>query len=331
MQTKPAEVAGMFYPAEVRVLKQIIADCLSKANTDNTTLPKVIIAPHAGYIYSGEIAANAYSILKTHADSIKRVVLLGPAHRMAFRGIAVHPADDFATPLGQVTLDTEFIKHLAVLPDVELLKRPFHNEHCLEVQLPFLQTLLTDFKIIPVIVGDSSPENVARLLNKVWGDASTLIVISTDMSHYHPYNDANKIDKATAQAIVDLNLDLVQPDKACGSRPLKGLLKVAKHRQMQCNLLDLRNSGDTQGDKSRVVGYAAYHVFENKNILALTNLAKQSIEYGLKHRKALSFKQVDIKGDLEKPGACFVTLEINGQLRGCIGSLIATRSLGEDI
>lgn len=331
MRVKQADVAGYFYPDDAGQLQYMLDEALQKVPETNEPCPKAIIAPHAGYVYSGDVAAYAYCVFKKYAKQIKRVILLGPAHRFPLRSLAICNVDEFATPLGNIPVDTDYVKTLNNLPGIDDLKKPFQGEHCLEVQLPFLQTVLDDFSIIPVIVGAVSPEKVAAFLQKVWGGKETLIVISSDLSHYHPYDHAQKIDAATSKGILEYNLESVRPETACGSRGINGLLTVAQHRHMTCQLLDLRNSGDTAGDKSRVVGYASYHFFENPEVLAFTDLARQSIAYGLKHQKIMSVGDQYFSEKLNNIKACFVTLEINGQLRGCIGSLTATKRLGEDI
>lgn len=252
-------VAGTFYPAEREVLKATIKDLLAKASISNLPAPKAIIAPHAGYIYSGPIAATIYKTLLPQRDVIKRVVLLGPAHRVAFEGIAITNMDSFRTPLGNVAVDKESNAIISKLLQVNFFESAYDMEHCLEVQLPFLQSILSRFTIVPCIVGNSSPTAVAEVIKALWGDPTTLIVISSDLSHYLDYSTAQRLDSKTNEAIKKLLPDDIHHNQACGSLPIRGLLLAAQQLQLKATTLDLRNSGDTAGDHNRVVGYGAYH------------------------------------------------------------------------
>lgn len=257
-QIRPPAVAGLFYPADRKILKEDIDQYLVQADSVSTIIPKAIVVPHAGYIYSGPIAASAYKQLIPFKNKINRVVLLGPSHRVAFRGLAVPVSDFFNTPLGNIPIDQKGIQQLSELPQVITSEQAHQEEHSLEVQLPFLQEVLNDFSLIPIVVGDAERHEVAEVINTLWGDEHTLIVISTDLSHYHNYNEAKQLDRATSDAIINLKPDLIDYDDACGRNGLKGMLTVAKERHLSIDILDLRNSGDTAGDKSRVVGYGAY-------------------------------------------------------------------------
>ncbi len=253
-------VAGLFYPDDPRELQAMIADYLGAARAEGS-VPKAIIAPHAGYIYSGPIAASAYARLKPARGRITRVVLLGPAHRVGFHGLALSSADCFQTPLGRVTVDQEAIKKLGRLSYVHVMDAAHAQEHSLEVHLPFLQEVLGEFSLIPLVVGDAEPREVGEVLDLLWGGTETLIVISSDLSHYHDYKTAQKLDRATSQAIEQLRLEDIQYDHACGRNPVNGLLHVARRLGLRAKTIDLRNSGDTAGSSERVVGYGAY-VFE---------------------------------------------------------------------
>ncbi|MDQ1363400.1 MAG: hypothetical protein QG652_1261 [Pseudomonadota bacterium] len=254
---RPAAVAGMFYPADATQLRHDIADYLNQAEVSRF-LPKAIIVPHAGYMYSGPIAASAYVNLRPLHSQIKKVVLLGPAHRVPFRGLAATSAGFFITPLGKIKTDPAAIARLGELPQVEIFDEAHAQEHSLEVQLPFLQVLLDDFELIPLVVGDANKNEVAEVLNALWGGDETLIVISSDLSHYNNYSVAQQMDRATSIAIEKLKPEQIHYDMACGRNPVNGLLEVAKQKHLHARTLDLRNSGDTAGDKSRVVGYGAY-------------------------------------------------------------------------
>lgn len=251
-------VAGMFYPADKQSLKNDIHQYLNNVSVEQKENPKAIVVPHAGYIYSGPIAASAFKQIIPFKDKINRVVLLGPSHRVAFTGLAVPESDVFNTPLGNIPIDQKGIQQLSDLTQVIASDQAHRDEHSLEVQLPFLQEILGEFSLIPLVVGDAERFEVAEVINRLWGDEHTLIVISTDLSHYHEYNEAKQLDRATSDAIENLKPDLIGYEDACGRNGLKGLMTVATEKNLSVDILDLRNSGDTAGDKSRVVGYGAY-------------------------------------------------------------------------
>jgi len=257
MNIRPAAVAGMFYPGDGRQLSSEVLAMLSVATDPCERQPKAIIAPHAGYIYSGPTAAAVYARLIPWGDHIRRVVLLGPCHRVAVNGLAAPVADAFATPLGTVPIDRAAIATIADLPQVGLSDLPHAPEHSLEVHLPFLQAVLETFSLVPLAVGHASPEQVSEVLERLWGDDETLIVISTDLSHFMPYDIARQIDRSTCDAILRLDSG-IRPDEACGAYPVNGFLLAAARHHLRPELVDLRNSGDTAGDKDRVVGYGAF-------------------------------------------------------------------------
>lgn len=253
-------VAGAFYHSQKQLLANDVKTLLENArsNMGETALsPKAIIAPHAGYIYSGPIAASVYAQLTAKRDVIKRVVLLGPVHRVAVRGLALPGVTVFATPLGEISIDLDAVAAIENMPQVVESTAAHAPEHSLEVQLPFLQTVLGDFKLLPLAVGNATPAEVAEVLEVLWGGPETLIVISSDLSHFHPYQAAQTIDSQTAQDILSLQHTLSH-EQACGGTPVNGLLMAARQHQLQPHLIDLRNSGDTAGDKDRVVGYASF-------------------------------------------------------------------------
>jgi AmmeMemoRadiSam system protein B len=249
-------VAGLFYPDDPYELRAVVQGFLD-ASPPIATRPKAIIVPHAGYVYSGPVAATAYRSLVDCDPPVTRVVIAGPSHRIAVPGIAVPEVTAFETPLGPVPIDLDTIGMLSGLPGVHASNAPHRLEHSLEVQLPFLQMTLGDFRIVPLAVGDASPSVVASVLDACWGGPETLIVVSTDLSHYHDYASARELDSSTARAIVRCS-DHLQDEQACGCRIVNGLMQVARRRGMSVDLLDLRNSGDTSGDRSRVVGYGAF-------------------------------------------------------------------------
>ena len=254
---RPPAVAGMFYPADPEQLRHDIDSFLSAVSPTGKP-PKAIIAPHAGYIYSGPVAASAYASLKPVHDKIKHVVLLGPAHRVAFIGLAAPSSKAFRTPLGEITINQNLLKQLQRLPQVTIMDAAHELEHSLEVQLPFLQSLLDDFDLLPLVVGDADKDAVAEVLNLAWGGDDTLIVISSDLSHYHDYATAQDMDQSTSNAIEQLQPDNIRYDMACGRNPVNGLLVLARKKGLTATTLDLRNSGDTAGPRDKVVGYGAY-------------------------------------------------------------------------
>jgi AmmeMemoRadiSam system protein B len=259
--SRPTAVAGTFYPEDTHLLRQTITEFLQRTSPAEPS-PKAIIVPHAGYIYSGPIAATAYAQIKPIAKKITRVVLLGPAHRVPFSGIAACDFENFITPLGMIPLEQDSIADLAQEGYVVLLNEAHRQEHSLEVQLPFLQSLIPSFHLLPFVVGDASAKQVACLLARLWGDEHTLIVISSDLSHYLNYASASRKDALTSDAIVHLRWQDIDYEDACGRNPVRGLLQLAHERHLSAKLLDLRNSGDTAGSKDRVVGYGAYAFYE---------------------------------------------------------------------
>ncbi len=255
---RKAAVAGLFYPDDADELTATVADALDVSVPPDETPPKALIAPHAGYVYSGPTAGVAYARLRGLRDRIAHVVLIGPAHRAWVDGIAVSGADAFATPLGPVEVDDGLRRRVLEVPGVVVDDRAHAAEHSLEVQLPFLLATLGRFTVLPLAVGDASPHDVAVTLERVWGGPETLIVVSSDLSHYHDYATARARDARTAAAIVARDVAAIGDDDACGARPIRGLLLAAGRRGLEVRLLDLRSSGDTAGDRDRVVGYGAF-------------------------------------------------------------------------
>jgi AmmeMemoRadiSam system protein B len=265
---RPTAVAGTFYPAVPRHLvgevDELLHDAGEAAHRPEAAPaprhpPKALIVPHAGYRYSGPIAATAYASLVPFAERIRRVVLVGPSHRAYFTGLALPEASVFETPLGPVTVDEEAV---ALVPFVPRIAAAHAREHSLEVQLPFLMRVLPDFKIVPLVAGDAGGDEVAAVLDALWGGPETLIVVSSDLSHYLPYDVARRMDRATAQRILDLVPAPIDHVEACGATPVNGLLVSARRRRLKPALLDLRSSGDTAGDRAEVVGYGAFAFFE---------------------------------------------------------------------
>jgi hypothetical protein len=253
-------VAGAFYPADRRDLLEDLRRTFAAgvAPGDGAPVPKALVVPHAGYRYSGPVAASAYLRLVPGGAGVRRVVLIGPSHHVPVRGAAVPGADAFATPLGLVAVDAVGRSRLLELPGVAVDDDAHVAEHSLEVQLPFLQVVLDHLEVLPLVVGRSSPGDVATLLDAVWGGDETVIVVSTDLSHYHRYAEAVALDRRTAAAILATDLRSIDDLDACGAPGLRGLLAAARDRGLRVEELDLRNSGDTAGDRQRVVGYGAF-------------------------------------------------------------------------
>jgi len=256
-----ATVAGQFYPGNAATLRETVLQFLRQhVDQRSQSMPKAIIVPHAGYVYSGVVAAAAYAHLQDWSASIRRVVLLGPAHRVWLSGLGLSSADEFETPLGSLALDRTANERIAYLPQVNYNDDAHAPEHSLEVQLPFLQIVLDDFRLLPIVVGDAEPEEVRQVLACFWEDPTTLFVVSTDLSHYHDYDSACSIDGKTSDAIIHCRDAEIGPADACGCRPLNGLLRMVKSSQSRIVPLMSCNSGDTAGTRDRVVGYGAYVV-----------------------------------------------------------------------
>lgn len=332
-------VAGTFYPAQASELENSVAAHLDSPLAWDIPA-KALVVPHAGHVYSGAIAGTAYASVRHLAAQITRVVLLGPAHRVAFKGIAVPSADAdaHATPLGNIPVDWPGVATALALPQVHINDAAFENEHSLEVHLPFLQRALGDFALVPLLVGDAKPEGVEQVLRKLWGGPETLIVISTDLSHFHDYAAAQKLDASATRAIETFNVEGLSGELACGFRPLSGLLRAAQRLDLRPTTLDVRNSGDTAGDKSRVVGYGSY-AFEysgaartpDKYRTPLLDIAQQSIRHGI---KAGACPNVEVSGfphPMRTHRRTFVSVHTGGKLRGCVGSLAANNPLIADV
>jgi MEMO1 family protein len=259
---RPPAVAGLFYPDDARELRDAVSAYLGQHEaTIADAPPKALIVPHAGYIYSGGVAAAAYMTVAQLRREIRRIVLIGPSHRVYLRGMAVPGASSFATPLGKIAIDRELKSALLQRGDVVEADAPHAQEHCLEVQLPFLQVLFDEFTLLPLVLGSIAPEHVAAALAEVWGDAGTLILVSSDLSHYHPYEQARQIDAATSASILRREPTL-GGEQACGSVGINGLMYLAGQRGFAVSEIARCNSGDTAGDRSRVVGYGAFAVHE---------------------------------------------------------------------
>lgn len=331
---RSAAVAGMFYPRDARALAAGVRDLLGGIEnfSPRLTYPKAIVVPHAGYVYSGAVAARAYDELSAARGMVRRVVLLGPVHRVPVRGLAAPAAKAFETPLGLVPVDGEALREVEDLPQVLVSDAAHAMEHSLEVQLPFLQTVLGEFSVVPFAVGSASVEEVAQVLERLWGGLETLIVVSTDLSHYHSSEEARQVDARTVARIAAHASD-IDHKEACGATPLNGLLHCAKARNIPVRLLAACNSGDTAGGRDRVVGYSSFALYEGAEVsldeagATLLDIARGAIQQTLFGVEPRSFDAAWLK----QPGASFVTLHKSGELRGCIGSLQAVRPLAHDV
>lgn len=255
---RPPAVAGAFYAGDATALTREVSELLEQVEAPQDPPPKAVIAPHAGFRFSGPVAARAYAPLAAARERIERVVLVGPSHYVPFRGLAASSAEQFTTPLGPVPVDRDGVTTALDQPGVRTLDAAHAREHSLETQLPFLQQVLGDFRIVPLVAGDTTPEEVGRVLEALWGGPETLVVISSDLSHFHDDATARQLDSATARAIEALDTDGLGHDNACGFHPIRGLLWLARRRGDRIRTLDLRNSGDAGAPRERVVGYGAF-------------------------------------------------------------------------
>jgi hypothetical protein len=254
---RPAAVAGAFYPGNAIQLARDVDALLAQVHP-LAGRPKALIAPHAGYVYSGPIAASAYAVVAAMRPKPTKVVLLGPSHHVGFKGLALPGVEALATPLGLVPVDQGLVELVRRFPFVGESQLAHKREHSLEVQLPFLQRALDAFTVLPLMVGHAAPSEVARVLDAVWGGDETLIVVSSDLSHYLSYDEARAIDAHTAECIGSLDEAHLASEQACGAEPVRGLLVAARQHRLSATVLDLRNSGETAGTRDRVVGYGAF-------------------------------------------------------------------------
>jgi len=338
-RVRAPHMAGAWYPAGDNECADMVMACLDKGLASPVSDPKVIVAPHAGFVYSGEIAGTAFKQLAAHRKRIKRVVIIGPAHRVGFKGLATTSSDAWATPLGVVPVDWGALRKLMPLEGFRVLDKVFEGEHSLESHLPFLQPVLDDFTIVPILVGDASMELVRDALNLVWGGPETVISVSSDLSHFHDYDTAVGLDRQTTGQIELLQLEKINGTGACGHRALAGVLDIARKRDLRVTHLDVRNSGDTKGGRDRVVGYGAYSMeyaeaarISEADRRVLLDATRKALAFGVENGRA---PNVDygpgVSKSLTAMRASFVSLKIAGRLRGCIGSVIAHQPLLPDV
>lgn len=334
------QVADGFYPADPVQLAAQLRRCLLAGKRTSIEAPKIIVAPHAGLIYSGGVAASAFSGLSRRAGMVKRVVLIGPAHKFAFRGIALATASRWRTPLGDIPVDLMMQRRLKPMAEVTFDDRPFQNEHSIEVLLPFLQVSLSAFEIVPMLVGDATPQVVAEALERVWGGPETIIVVSSDLSHFKPGQEAKDFDAVTRRVVETLDWSALNAERACGHRALAGALIRAQGLDMRVSAVDMATSGDLTGMEGKVVGYGAFHMeyaaqakLSKPERAMLLTTAARVLAHACQHDGKTP--NLSIKGDLPMTmsamRATFVSLEKDGRLRGCIGSTRAHQPLLKDV
>lgn len=358
-------VAGLFYPKDPaqlgRAIESLLAEARAKPPSPTPGKLRALICPHAGYEYSGPIAARAYALL--HEREFDTVIVLGPSHYALLDTAAITGARAFRTPLGDVPISTKARdlaqqRPFAIDPPAEVQRPGWARqssralpgpgeekadtwEHSVEVEIPFLQESLKTFSLIPVVMGDADTDAAARALSNLLDD-NTLIVASSDLSHYHSYDEARRLDQKTVDAILRLDVSGMERQEACGRIPILTLLRLAKERGWKPQLLDFRNSGDTSGDKSRVVGYAAIAFYEMPAVAAqssysdeersfLLKLARDTVTAAAEHKKSPAPPESALSPRLAEKRACFVTLTKHGDLRGCIGTLVARDPLYAEV
>lgn len=333
------EVAGRFYPGSHNACIDLLERCLAGARPSGSVDAKVLVAPHAGWVFSGPIAGTAYASLRARAERITRIVLLGPAHRVAFSGIATTSADAWSTPLGTLAVDWPALQQVLTIPGVGVADAAFAEEHSLEVHAPFIQRVFPRAAIVPLLVGDAPMPLVSDVVGRLWGGPETLILVSSDLSHFHDQETARRLDAETAGWIETLRPDKLGAQGACGHRALAGVLDQARRHDLRATTIDLRNSGDTRGGPERVVGYGAFALeyahcarLPDGDRRQLVEAARFGVKFGIEHGRP---PKVGLGGGLSPTltsrRAAFVTLTLDGRLRGCIGSMAPHRPLLNDV
>ena len=347
---REAAVAGVFYPADIYQLQSDINGYLNHISDSSSSKPKILIVPHAGYKYSAQVAASAYKRIMPFKDKLKKIFLLGPSHHVYVKGVALANEKNFKTPLGLIKNDINIANQLAQAKGFSFNSRAHKDEHSLEVVLPFLQETLNEFQIIPMVYGEVNPQYLAKILQPHLDRNDSILIVSADLSHYLSYNDANNADKQTAEDIKNgITLDQHQ---SCGATGINTAMILARHFGLVPHLLDMVNSGDTAGDKDSVVGYGAWSFekekeeiklegieleqdnlanFARHNKNAIIDIVSKSLEKAVLENSEYSPNRDDYDNVMFDKGASFVTLEKNGKLRGCIGSIFPTMSIAEDL
>ncbi len=334
---KSPAVAGSFYPSDAQQLLSNINYFYQNNRQDYNIATRAIIVPHAGYYYSGQIASEGFQYLK---KSVKNIFIFAPAHHVGFEGMALSSFDSWQTPLGEIPVNQEINKELEKRFHCAFNDYAFEKEHAVEVQVPFIQAYFDSVKIIPVLIGDAKPEKIVAIIENYWDDVSNGFVFSSDLSHFLESTDAKKIDKITAQMIETLEVSSFQHQQACGALGILGLVEFAKNRGFSLIRINMKNSGDVSGDKDSVVGYGSWFLYEDTKSKFIKDnfsdfvieICKASIKAGLEGRKLdVQEEYKRLPAVLEEYGACFVTLNHNDMLRGCIGSIIAHQPLIDDL
>ena len=337
----PAQVAGLFYPSEAQSLRDLIRQMARGARPDGGVVPKVVVAPHAGIVYSGSVAATAFGPWARRRDPPGRIVIVGPAHRVAFRGLAIHPATAWSTPLGEAKVARDLHVRLVEAKAATVDARPFAGEHSLEMHLVMLQAMLTaPFEILPILVGDAEPRQVAEALRLIWGGPETVVAVSSDLSHFLDRDSAEEIDSDTARRIERLDADSLEGRRACGYLPIVGAMAIAAERDLRVSGLHLATSADVGAESSRVVGYGAF-AFEyavsarlsEADRMALLSICMAGLAAAARQRGRKPALRIDgrLSPALSAQRATFVTLSQSGRLRGCIGSPEPRLPLIEDV
>lgn len=345
-------VAGLFYSKDKAMLDSEVEHYLSSLHSGSEFQPRILIVPHAGYIYSASTAGKAYARLQNFSDKIRNVILLGPSHRVALKGVGLSSADYFTTPLGKIALNKEIIAQLALNPQFKFNDQSHKEEHSLEVQLPFLQKVLKKFQIVPLVYGDVSPQILANAILPLLEQPGTLLVVSADLSHYHDYETAQKLDSQTAQ-LVEQNKPELENHMSCGATGINAALILAKAQALRPTTIDLINSGDTSNEKDSVVGYGAWSFEKTPSVKEplsqleqetqnlrqfaqdygqeLLQIVARSLQKAVTEHKTYSPSRKDYADELFNKGASFVTLKANNELRGCIGTVIPHEAIAQDV
>jgi AmmeMemoRadiSam system protein B/AmmeMemoRadiSam system protein A len=337
----PAQVAGTFYPADPEALRALVAHMGKRARADGGVEPKLVAAPHAGVVYSGSVAATAFAAWARRAEPPTRIVMVGPAHRVAFQGLAIHPARGWSTPLGEAKVARDLHIRLAEAGAAAVDARPFAGEHALEMHLVMLQALLpAPFEILPILVGDASHAEVAAALRLVWGGPETVVSVSSDLSHFLDQRSARAIDDDTARRIETLDADALDGRRACGHLPLGAALRLAAECDLRVSGLHLATSADVGANPRSVVGYGAFafeyaasaRLPEADRTFVLSAAAASLAAAAQGHGRAPSVAvQGALSPTLTSMRGAFVTLSEKGRLRGCVGSPAPVRPLIEDV
>ena len=349
---REAAVAGIFYPADVYQLKNDINGYLQHITDNNSGKPKILITPHAGYKYSAQVAASAFAKLRPFKDKIKKVFLLGPSHRVYVNGVALPKEKSFKTPLGIIKVDSDIVEQISKTKPFKFKSTAHKNEHSLEVSLPFLQVVLGNFEIIPMLYGEANPHEIAQTIQPYLERDDSILIVSADLSHYLDYSTAKKVDEQTANNIKEGKT--VDHHQSCGATAINTALIMAQNFGLVPQMLNMANSGDVIGDKDSVVGYGAWSFeknneddasnlegidLEEKNLQnfarhyknAIIQIVERALIDAVKNNKIYSPERNEYEDILFNKGASFVTLKKHNILRGCMGSIFQTNAIAKDL